>query len=97
MYARFNRENSWIKKYIPNIRQIIPNDSRIVTKPRWFFPSIITEKFAKKIQEKKFPRNITALAEDINTHVIISDTMLKFHVNDRRHFYQKVFMHKIRS
>ena len=42
------------------------------------------EKITRKWQQKKFPSKIKEVANDASKRVVISDSMLKFHTNDRR-------------
>lgn len=49
------------------------------------------EKQSKKWQLNKFPEALKEAAEATTTDVVISDKMLKFHVNDRREEFQKRF------
>ena len=47
------------------------------------------EKWSKKIQQAKMKRNPQNVHAHNNTHVVISDAMLKFHENDRRAYYKE--------
>lgn len=51
-------------------------------------PSGSIERFAKHIQMRKFPESIRAIA-NMDSRVVISDEVLKFHVNDRRESYRE--------
>jgi hypothetical protein len=42
---------------------------------------------AKALQKKKMVRNMSSVQHETTTNVIISDSMLKFHENDRRAFF----------
>lgn len=49
------------------------------------------EKQSKKWQLNKFPKALKEAAEVDSSNVVISDKMLKFHLNDRREEFQKRF------
>jgi len=42
-------------------------------------------------------KNNKSLAKENDSRVIISDTMLKFHENDRRLMYQNMFINKLKE
>jgi len=54
------------------------------------------ERLARRLQEKKFPAVITQLANR-DTRVVVSDAMLKFHVEDRRERFQHEYQTLCRS
>jgi len=83
LFAKFFSQNSWAD-------QLLPNSSlaqrafakRTVAKAR--FPRVhLPESWAERLQRCQFPQEIRRL-ENIDSRVIISDQMLKFHINDRR-------------
>ncbi len=45
------------------------------------------EKLTKRWQKKRMPKLIMSVARENPKHVVLSDTMLKLHTNDRRAFY----------
>lgn len=55
------------------------------------------EKIAKKIQLKKMAANFSSVANQNDTRVIISDTMLKFHEQDRRAEYCERWVNKLKQ
>ena len=52
------------------------------------------EKIAKRIQMKKFPEQIRKMA-NLDSRVVISDDILKFHVNDRREFFRDEYYKRL--
>ncbi len=54
----------------------------------------ITERSAKWIQMRRFPSHIKNMA-NLDSRVIISDDILKFHVNDRRQKYREQFRRRL--
>jgi hypothetical protein len=48
------------------------------------------ERLAKNIQMRKFPERIRSMA-NVDSRVVISDDVLKFHVNDRREAFKERF------
>ncbi len=49
------------------------------------------ERFVKKLQWKMLPNHLKRLAEEESSAVVITDTMLKFHHEDRREQYRDKF------
>ncbi|OGF23306.1 hypothetical protein A2Y83_00605 [Candidatus Falkowbacteria bacterium RBG_13_39_14] len=90
-YAKFIKENRWIKDWLQNweqqknhARSIKKN--KILTIPFFIISLFIPEFFARKIQMLIMPKHLKNLA-NIDTSVIINDSMLKFHDKDRRGEY----------
>ncbi|MEA3249588.1 MAG: hypothetical protein U9Q03_04515 [Patescibacteria group bacterium] len=54
------------------------------------------ERLAKRIQMRKFPERIRAMA-NLDSRVVVSDDVLKFHVNDRRAVFRGRFREKLDS
>lgn len=104
---KFFQENRWVKGYLPNIffqkphlhRRIILN--RTAEKIRAVIERIfserlgdICERVAKNIQLLKMRRNVSSVSHFLDTRVVISDQMLKFHENDRRALYAGLWRQK---
>jgi hypothetical protein len=51
-------------------------------------------KLAKRIQIRRFPESIRRMA-NLDSRVLISDDILKFHVNDRREHYREQFRSRL--
>ncbi len=106
-YQKFLDKNIWLKKYLPNFTPIKISyryrvDDRAFNKfiyqtRDFFYGGLfgdILEKILKKIQQKKMSQRKKDLAVVGDSKVIISDTMLKFHENDRRLQYLQEFEKK---
>jgi hypothetical protein len=106
-YQKFLDKNIWLKKYLPNFKPIKisyryrvddKDFNKFIYQVREFifggFFGDILEKFFKKIQQKKMSQRKKDLAVVGDSKVIISDTMLKFHENDRRLQYLQEFEKK---
>ena len=85
LYKRFVRENNGVY-YIPNYKRRI---KRLIIKPLInILVTSLDEKIYKYIQIRIMPSVIKKMACAWDTRVIISDRILKFHVNDRRLDFQ---------
>lgn len=106
-YEKFLEKNVWLKKYLPHFTPIkigyryrIDDNpyNRFVYQAKEFLLKGILgnflEKITKEIQFKKMSQRKKDLAVVGDTKVIISDTMLKFHENDRRKQYLLEFEKK---
>jgi hypothetical protein len=109
-YEEFISQNNWIRKYLPNynpksgsyMRRV--DDSKLSVFLKKFMEKILDgflgnwlEIILKKIQLFKMSQNEKSLARENDTRVIISDTMLKFHENDRRLIYKKEFENRLKN
>jgi hypothetical protein len=101
--AHILRENRWVKPYLPHAFQsyrMLP-DYRVdrgkgQSAFRRAFEKMwggaygdMLEHRAKRIQEKKMSRNYESIKNEPDTRVVIDDTMLKFHENDRRALFRE--------
>ena len=106
-YQKLLDKNSWLKKYLPNftplkigyryrvedgaVNNFIYQAKEFILKGHL---GNILEKIFKKVQLKKMSQKKKDLAVVGDSKVIISDTMLKFHENDRRLQYLQEFEKK---
>jgi predicted nucleotidyltransferase len=92
IYQDFWQANDWVKNFIPNV---FPGKGKMKNN-KIFSPGTIgfTEKFFRWIQLKMFPRNLREMANR-DSRVVITDKILKFHSNDRREKYRKMWEEKI--
>ena len=110
IYDKFLAQNEWIKNQLPNYlpktgsfwRKIDDHKLSQLSFKIWeyFLGGSLgdqLEKRLKKIQLFKMSQNNRSLAKENDSRVIISDTMLKFHENDRRLFYQNIFLNKLKE
>ena len=106
-YNKLIKANSWLEKYLPHwqaqkfgYRYKVEDNkfNRFIYKSKEFvwggFLGDWLEKIFKNIQLKLMSQKKKDLAVTDDTRVIISETMLKFHDNDRRLEYMKLFEQK---
>jgi len=101
IYKKFIQENKWFRKKTPNWK-FVETVSKRKTKKIFdnFYHDIIDvfvgglDRVFKKIQFKMFPEDLKHLI-NIDTKVVVSDNILKFHINDRREIYQIQYNKKI--
>lgn len=103
LIERIYHENTWVKRWIPHAfphptshPKWQVSESKI---SRFFQDKIehvlagrsgdIIEVKAKRWQKKKMGRNIHSLQDLPDSRVVVSDTMLKFHENDRREYFRQ--------
>jgi len=101
VYQKIINENFWIYDFFPNWFPVIANHKRRVKIFGSFFYRDVCdmlfgglEKTIKKIQIKIMPPAIREIMNQ-DTRVIISDQILKMHVNDRRDYYNKKYVNQI--
>lgn len=100
VYQSFWGENQWITSLLPNAFQKIPAERRLLV-DRWpirfmrlFFEFVfwligpMFERFVCRLQWKGFPAKIRVLA-NLDTRVVVTGDMLKFHDADRREEYRR--------
>jgi len=108
LHDRFRLDNDWLYKYIPNADQ----HNQVVTKlsrPWWLkawhnFFDVITFPFVRgpmgewyvALQNKILPRQLKSMA-NVDTSVVLSDTMLKFYDKDIRRQIAKKWQEKMQQ
>lgn len=108
VYDYFLLENKWIDSYLPNHLSKNGSSWRKIEDNLWsqmcykIFEVVLNgfvgnqlENLLKKIQFLKMSKNNKSLAKENDSRVIINNTMLKFHENDRRLFYRNIFLDKV--
>lgn len=93
-------ENVWVKNYLPNYFKIINinNSSNIAKNAQDIIKNKngFIEKNLKKIQWRLFPQEIKDKANKAK-EVIINDEVLKLHVLDRREFFYKKYLDRMKA
>lgn len=96
VFADFLEENAWVADRVPGA--LAARRDRADAPPRWiaaFLPLLRRlEPAAKRLQMRRFPREIRGLA-NLDSRVVVSDDMLKFHVTDRREEYARRFRERL--
>ena len=106
-----HHNNSWIQKYIPHgareyqlVDQYRTENMPIQKHVKRFFEQVWggsygtwLEQQAKGVQQQKMKWNTDSVQEKNNTHVVVSDKMLKFHENDRREKYRDAWQASVSS
>jgi len=109
LHKTIREENKWVKGYLPHA--LLPYDMiaryRVMNAKfqkgiKRFFEVAwkgaygdFLESQVKGMQKKKMKTNVGSAQGEENTHVIVEDTMLKFHENDRRDYFRKQWKERI--
>ncbi|MFH1789776.1 MAG: hypothetical protein ABH832_01785 [bacterium] len=107
--ALLTRENSWLKKYVPNALECDTLSDRFFVNGclfskaiKFFFEKMwegwygnIIDSQAKNFQLAKMKMNSHSVQNEPDTRVIISDQVLKFHEKDRRIEYKEEWVRKV--
>lgn len=95
VYKKFLKENEWIKRYLPNFSGTELSDRRNTGRAGWSLPYFREgEKFFRWLQMRFMPPKLKEMA-NCDSRVIVNDSMLKFHANDRRAEYKEKWISKI--
>jgi len=109
--ADIMKANSWAHIFLPNAFKpfvLHPRwrvaDSSIGRKVKRMFEILwaggygtLIEKQAKAAQERKMAMNFSSIKNEPDSRVVIDDTMLKFHENDRRAKFREEWMERVDS
>lgn len=94
IYQKFLDANTWIKQYLPNFFVAEPSPRRQTERtafPIWLGGG---EKFFRRLEFLAMPANLREMANK-DSRVIVNDSMLKFHANDRRAEYKDRWMKRV--
>lgn len=100
IFEKFKKANDWIYTVLPNTFFHFPaRPPARIQIPLWLIPDF-TERFFKKIQMRMFPAEIAQKASFDSKEVVVSDSYLKFHTDDRRgsirdEWRKKIAQHQI--
>ena len=106
--AKFYQANLWLKKYLPNFQVVEPGYRRRL-EDKFFNLRVYKlgeficqgengdyfDYLAKKLQLKYMSQKKKDLAVSQKNWVIINDTILKFHINDRRQYFLNLFEQRL--
>lgn len=98
----FDRGDVWKKFFAVNDFGVLdlPNTFEKQMSQQLFFsqtktlPIMISEEYAGKVQKKKMPEDIQNL-KNLDSRVVVTDSVLKFHKNDRREEIRKFLEDKM--
>lgn len=101
VFEGFMKQNIWITDRLSeSALRKGPSSREVGPRPGWldaFLPVLKRlERPARRYQMKRFPEEICSLMNK-DSRVVVSDRMLKFHVNDRRAHYEELFMERLRA
>lgn len=96
-YVRFMNANAWTHDILPGTRPDSVSGSA-AEPPRWSAPLLPVlrglDAAARRLQMRKFPAQIVSMA-NVDSRVVVSDDVLKFHVGDRRAEFERRFREKL--
>ena len=97
-YAKFTQANSWIENYLPNWQAQNYKQSKKIKLYKNILDFYIGrfESSFKKFQLKIMPQNLKKLMNK-DTKVVVSDSILKLHVDDRRFDFYEKYNNKIQN
>ena len=108
LYEKFMKENDWHKENLPNgytnefSKEVEENRLsswsgkvfRYIVSPPIFNRWLDT--FYRKLQTKIISHNLSSMV-NVDTRVIVNETMLKFHPNDRRELFYKKWRERLHT
>jgi len=99
VYQKFWQANTWVKNFLPNVfsremdaEKNVGNAAGLPQKHA--SQESFIEKFFRWLQMKLLPKNLKEM-ENRDSRVVITDKILKFHANDRREEYKKIWEEKM--
>ena len=91
---KFEMQNSWLREVLPNA-QFVRRASRFRPSVKFHLPWLpLSERLAKQLQLERFPKVIRELM-NIDTRVVVSAEMLKFHEHDARQQIRQALADKL--
>lgn len=90
--ARFQAANGWCAEMLPHAAPHLAHPALHRRAAARRVPTFVArlERFARRLQEERLPERLRARANR-DSSVVISDSMLKFHENDRREAFRDRF------
>jgi len=101
LHARLLGANAWVAERLPGSGATDAGQQRAFAPPRFAFAAALPlfgalEPAARRFQMRMFPAEISGMA-NLDSRVLVSDDILKFHVNDRRAHFERLFREKLRE
>jgi len=99
-YQKFITTNQWLKEELPNWFAIQTVNRTVKALDNIFYHDIAEmifgglESAVKRVQWRLLPRDKKEIMNK-DGRVVVNDSVLKFHVNDRREEYNKMYINKI--
>jgi hypothetical protein len=81
--AKLHATNRWIRPSLPHAQPIERASAYRITARRSLPDLPFLERFAERLQRARFPQKLRSMM-NMDTRVIVTDSVLKFHDNDRR-------------
>ncbi|MDO8668158.1 MAG: hypothetical protein Q7K35_03595 [bacterium] len=101
IYEKFLLANRWLNDCLPNFEKRITSKRRDAGfGPEKFYRDLVDllfsglEPWFKKLELKRLPKNLQEM-KNLDTRVVVSDRVLKLHLNDRRGEYRNGYLKKI--
>ncbi|HAU66287.1 TPA: hypothetical protein DCW61_03000 [Candidatus Uhrbacteria bacterium] len=90
-FAIFHQENRWATRLLPNAHSRVHHWShKTVMIPSILFQFKFLEPFFRVVQQRRLPLPLRKLA-NLDSRVVVTDEILKFHENDRRLQFRDAF------
>ncbi len=98
IFASFLAANAWAADLLPGAPAAPLRAPRPVVRSAGFLLPLLRrlDGPAKRLQLRMFPAEIAAAA-NLDSRVVVSDDILKFHVTDRRAYFERQFRERLRD
>ncbi len=81
--AKLHAANAWIRPNVPRVQRVQKAQSYVVAAPSRIPNISWIEPYAERFQRSRFPTVLRSMMNQ-DSRVVVTDSMLKFHHNDRR-------------
>ncbi len=97
---KFLEANAWVRERLPGAPARSAGPRRALPSRSAAAPLLsalrAADAPARRIQLRRLPADAARLA-NLDSRVVVSDDLLKFHVTDRREYYQRLFAERLRA